>query len=52
MATKIVLSSTESEHTGASAALREVIPIMELLQVMKEMKVPIQEFKARVHCKL
>jgi hypothetical protein len=53
MATKIVLSSTESKYTGASAAVREAIRVMELLKEMKElkeMKVPIQEGKAKVHC--
>jgi hypothetical protein len=52
MATKIVLSSTESEYTGASVALREGITVMELLKEMKEMKVPILDCTARVHCKL
>jgi hypothetical protein len=52
MATEIALSSTESEYAGASAALREAIPVMELLKEMKIMKVPIQECTARVHCKL
>jgi hypothetical protein len=52
MATEIVLSSTESEYAGASAALWEAILVMELLKEMKEMKVPIQDCKAKVHCKL
>jgi hypothetical protein len=41
MATEIALWSTESEYTGASVALREAIPVMELLKEMKLMKVPI-----------
>jgi hypothetical protein len=52
MASKIALSSTESEYTGASVALREAIPVMELLQERRVMKVPIHDFTARVHCKL
>ena len=34
--TEIALSSTESEYTGLSYALREVIPIMNLLKEMRE----------------
>jgi hypothetical protein len=52
MATKIALSSTESEYTGASTALREAIPVMELLKEMKAKKVPIDDCTVRVHCKL
>jgi hypothetical protein len=52
MATEIALSSTESEYAGGSAALREAIPVMELLMEMKEMKVPISDCKAKIHCKL
>jgi hypothetical protein len=32
MQTEIALSSTESEYAGLSYALRDVIPIMELLK--------------------
>jgi ATP-binding cassette subfamily B (MDR/TAP) protein 1 len=35
MQTEIALSSTESEYTGLSYALRDAIPIMELLKEMK-----------------
>jgi hypothetical protein len=52
MATEIALSSTESEYTGASYALREAIPIMNLLKEMKEVGVPIGSAHAKVHCKL
>ena len=52
MATEIALSSTESEYTGASYALREAIPIMNLLKEMKEIGVPIGTHHAKVHCKL
>jgi hypothetical protein len=40
MATEIVLSSTKNEYMGSSAALREAIPVMELLKEMREMKCP------------
>jgi hypothetical protein len=52
MATEIALSSTESEYTGASAALREAIPVMELMKEMQEMNVRIGDCKAKIHCKL
>jgi hypothetical protein len=52
MATEIALSSTESEYTGASYALREAIPIMNILKEMKEHGVPIGLSHAKVHCKL
>jgi hypothetical protein len=45
-----VLLSTESKYTGASAALREAIPVMELRKEMKEMQVLMQECTAKVHC--
>jgi hypothetical protein len=50
MATEIVLLSTESKYTGASAALREAIPVMELLKEVKEMQVLMHECTANVHC--
>jgi Reverse transcriptase (RNA-dependent DNA polymerase) len=52
MATEIAMSSTESEYTGASYALREAIPIMNLLKEMRRKKVPILTWKAKIHCKL
>jgi hypothetical protein len=52
MDTVIALSSMESEYMGASAALQEAIPVMELLKEMKEMKVPIAIAKQKIHCKL
>jgi hypothetical protein len=50
--TEIALSSTESEYTGLSYALREAIPIMELLKEMKSFGFPIQTAQARVHCRV
>ena len=48
--TEIDLSSTESEYTGLSYALRDAIPIMQLLKEMKTMGLPIVAPQARVHC--
>jgi hypothetical protein len=50
--TEIALSSTESEYNGLSYALREVIPIMELLKEMKGFGFPIRRTKPKVHCKV
>ena len=48
--TEIALSSTESEFTGLSYALREAIPIMNLFKEMIQMKMPIDSAQAKVHC--
>ena len=47
---EIALSSTGSEYTGLSYALREAIPIMELLCKMRTHGVPIQATIPRVQC--
>ena len=50
--TEICLSSTESEYTGLSYALREAIPMIELLKEMKHRKFPIDSPKPAVHCRV
>lgn len=50
--TEIALSSTESEYTGLSYALRDAIPIMELLKEMKKLNFPIRSATPKVHCKI
>ncbi|KAI2497322.1 hypothetical protein MHU86_17195 [Fragilaria crotonensis] len=50
--TQIALSSTESEYTGLSFALRDAIPIMELIKEMKGMGYPIESLQAQVHCQV
>ena len=50
--TEIALSSTESEYTGLSYALREAIPIMRLFQEMIDNGIPIESAEAKVHCKV
>lgn len=50
--TEIALSSTESEYTGLSYALREAIPIMKLFQEMIDRGIPIESAEAKVHCKV
>ena len=48
--TEIALSSTESEFTGLSYALRDAIPIMNLFKEMITLEMPIAPAKTRVHC--
>ena len=43
---------TESEYTGLSYALRDAIPIMNLLKEMKANGFPIQSAMPKVHCKV
>ncbi|CAJ1959006.1 unnamed protein product [Cylindrotheca closterium] len=52
MQTEVALSSTESEYTGLSYALREAIPIMNLFQEMIDNGIPLETSKAKVHCKV
>ena len=47
--TEISLSTTEEEYTGLSYALREVIPLMELLKEMKEKGFDVLDHKVKVH---
>ena len=50
--TEIAHSSTESEYTGLSYALRETIPMMELLKEMKSIGLPVTPPNADVHCQV
>ena len=49
---EIALSSTESEYNGLSYALRDAIPIIELLKEMKKEGFDVTGAKAKVHCKV
>ena len=49
---EIALSTTEAEYTGLSYALREAIPIMNLLKEMKERKINVSDEVTKVHCKV
>jgi hypothetical protein len=49
---EICLSSTEAEITGLSYALREAIPIMELLKEIQSQGHEIQSKTTEVHCKV
>ena len=50
--TEIALSTTELEYTGLSYALREVIPLMELLKEIKEKGFNVLAYKVKVHCRV
>ena len=50
--TEIALSSMESEYTGLSYALCEAIPLMSLLDELKECGFSVDQTKATVQCKV
>jgi hypothetical protein len=49
---EITLSSTESEYTGLSYALRDSIPMMNLLDEMKQFGFPVFGEKQTDHCRV
>jgi len=49
--TQIALSTTEAEYMALSQALRDLIPIMRLIQELKDHGLPIATTVPRVHCK-
>ena len=50
--TEIALSTTKAEYIGLSYALREVIPLMELLKEMKEKGFDVRNHKVKFHCRV
>jgi hypothetical protein len=52
MQTEIALSSTEAEYIALSQAMREVIPIMWLLNEAREMGIPVLNQQPKVMCKV
>ena len=50
--TEIALSSAKSEYTGLSYALREAIPLMTLLEELKEQGFPVDKTKASIQCEV
>jgi hypothetical protein len=50
--TEFCLSSTESEYVSLSQALREVLPIMAILEEMKEQGVITKSYIPKVYCKV
>ena len=52
MQTKIALSSTESDYTGLSYALREAVPVIRLLREFKQRCFTSEEPIMKIHCKV
>ena len=52
MQNEIALSTTESEYTGLSYALREAIPIINLLKEMEKKGIQVSSNKAKVRCRV
>ena len=50
--TEIALSSTESEYTGLSYVLREAIPILSILDQLKDQGFPVDKTRATIQCKV
>jgi len=48
---QVVLSTTEAEYIALSQALRDVIPVMNLLQEMREQKFQVICNEPYVYCK-
>jgi hypothetical protein len=49
---QVALSTTEAEYIAMSMALRDVIPIMDLIKEMKEHNIPVICTKPYVYCKV
>ena len=49
---EIALSTTESEYTGLSYALRDAIPLMSLLNEMKEKGIAVRTNATKIRCKV
>ena len=49
---QVALSTTEAEYIAMSMALRDVIPIMDLIKEMKERNIPVICTKPYVYCKV
>jgi len=50
--TQIALSTTEAEYMALSTALRDTIPLMELIKEMREHGFDITQTKPTVHCRV
>ena len=50
--TEIALSSTESKYTGLSYALREAIPLLSLLDELKDQGFPVDQTEGTIKCKV
>ena len=49
--TQVALSTTEAEYVSLSQALREVVPVMNLIKELKERKITTISSVPKVYCK-
>jgi hypothetical protein len=52
MQTEIALSNTEAEYIALSQAMREVLPIIWLMEEAKKQGIPVMNATPKVHCKV
>ena len=50
--TKIALSTTEAEYIALSQALKDVVPMMQIMNEARDMGVPVKTIYPKIHCKL
>ncbi len=52
MQTEIALSSTEAEYIALSQSMREVLPIIWLIEEVQQREIKVDAKPCKVHCKL
>ena len=52
MQTEIALSTTEAEYIALSQAMREVLPIIWLMEEARQQGIPVMNATPKVHCKV
>ena len=52
MQTEIALSTTEAEYITLSQAMREVLPIIGLMEEAKQQGIPVMNATPKIHCKV
>jgi hypothetical protein len=50
MQTEIALSTTEAEHIALSQAMREVLPIIWLMEEARQQGIPVLHARPKIHC--
>ena len=52
MQTEIALSTTEAEYIALSQAMREVLPIIWLMEEARQQGIPVMNATPKIHCKV
>jgi len=52
MQTEIALSMTEAEYIALSQAMREVLPIIWLMEEARQQRIPVLNATPKIHCKV